>query len=261
MGGSRLQRFKTTIDTLYEGDTPASARFRYILLGLDVLTILFLVVSTYFYGTRTVEILDIIFGVYLLLDVSARLWIAPKKLAFFSHPLNIADTVALLSFLAPLLGESFAFLRSLRILRLLRSYRLQSKLRQDFTYFRRNEDVIISATNLFVFVFIMTEMVFVSEVGRNPDVKNFLDALYFTIAALTTTGFGDVTLMGLSGRVLSIIIMIFGVSLFLRLVQTLFRPQKVRYVCNHCGLFLHESDAVHCKHCGAVLNIPSDGAT
>ena len=105
----------------------------------------------------------------------------------------------------------------------------------------------------------MTELVFVTQVGNNPDVRNFLDAMYFTIAALTTTGFGDVTLQGDAGRALSIVIMIFGVSLFLRLIQTMFRPSKVRFTCNACGLFLHESDAVHCKHCGKVLAIPSDG--
>jgi voltage-gated potassium channel len=92
-----------------------------------------------------------------------------------------------------------------------------------------------------------------------PEPSNFLDAMYFTITTLTTTGFGDITLQGETGRLLSIIIMIFGVSLFLRLVQTMFRPSKVRYVCPACGLFLHEADAVHCKHCGRVLNIPSDG--
>ncbi|MCE2965364.1 MAG: potassium channel family protein, partial [Alphaproteobacteria bacterium] len=167
--------------------------------------------------------------------------------------------VVIISFLAPLLGANFAFLRALRVLRLLRSYRLQQRLREDFVYFRQNEDIIMSATNLFIFIFIMTELVFVTQVTDNPDVTNFLDAMYFTIAALTTTGFGDVTLQGDVGRALSIIIMIFGVSLFLRLVQTMFRPSKIRFVCDACGLFLHESDAVHCKHCGKVLNIPSDG--
>ncbi len=117
----------------------------------------------------------------------------------------------------------------------------------------------MSSTNLFMFIFIMTELVLVTQVGDNPNVRNFLDAMYFTIAALTTTGFGDVTLLGDSGRALSIIIMIFGVSLFLRLIQTMFRSSKVRFTCDACGLFLHESDAVHCKHCGKVLAIPSDG--
>ena len=255
----RYQEAKAKLYELYEGDTEAAQRFRYALVALDLATILFLVISSFFYGTLAVEILDAIFGLYLAVDYIARLWIAPKRGAFVIHPLNIADFVAAISFLAPVLGENFAFLRALRVLRLLRSYRLQDKLRRDFPYFRRHEDVILSATNLFIFIFVMTELVFVSEVGRNHNVKNFLDAMYFTITALTTTGFGDVTLEGRHGRLLSIIIMIFGVSLFLRLMQTIFRPSKVRFTCKHCGLYMHDSDAVHCKHCGAVLAIPSAG--
>ena len=250
---------KQKITDLYEGDSQTAHRFRYTLLVLDVVTILFLIGSTFFYGHTVVEWIDVLFGIYIAIDFFARLWIATKKPAFFLSPLNLADLVAMVSFLAPLLGGNFAFLRSLRVLRLLRSYRLQDRLRKDFLYFRQHEDVIMSFTNLFIFVFIMTELVFVTQVGDNPNVRNFLDAMYFTIAALTTTGFGDITLQGDAGRALSIIIMIFGVSLFLRLIQTMFRPSKVRFTCDACGLFLHESDAVHCKHCGKVLAIPSDG--
>lgn len=250
---------KQKITELYEGYSQTAHRFRYILLALDVVTILFLIGSTFFYGHTIVEWIDVLFGLYIVVDVFLRLWIANKKTAFFLSPLNLADLVAMVSFLAPLLGENFAFLRGLRVLRLLRSYRLQDRLRKDFLYFRQHEDVIMSCTNLFIFIFIMTELVFVTQVGNNPHVGNFLDAMYFTIAALTTTGFGDVTLQGDAGRVLSIIIMIFGVSLFLRLIQTMFRPSNVRFTCDMCGLFLHESDAVHCKHCGEVLAIPSDG--
>jgi voltage-gated potassium channel len=250
---------KQKITDLYEGDSQTAHRFRYTLLALDVVTILFLIGSTFFYGHTIVEWVDMLFGLYIALDVLSRFWIANKKTAFLISPLNLADMVAMVSFLAPLLGENFAFLRGLRVLRLLRSYRLQDRLRKDFLYFRQHEDVIMSSTNLFMFIFIMTELVFVTQVGDNPNVGNFLDAMYFTIAALTTTGFGDVTLQGDSGRALSIAIMIFGVSLFLRLIQTMFRPSKVRFTCDVCGLFLHESDAVHCKHCGKVLAIPSDG--
>ncbi len=250
---------KQKVTDLYEGDSPTAYRFRYTLLALDVVTVLFLIWSTFFFGHTIVEWVDMLFGLYIALDVLSRFWIANKKTAFLISPLNLADMVAMVSFLAPLLGENFAFLRGLRVLRLLRSYRLQDRLRKDFLHFRQHEDVIMSATNLFIFIFIMTELVFVTQVGDNPNVHNFLDAMYFTIAALTTTGFGDVTLQGDVGRALSIIIMIFGVSLFLRLIQTMFRPSKVRFTCDACGLFLHESDAVHCKHCGKVLAIPSDG--
>ena len=54
--------------------------------------------------------------------------------------------------------------------------------------------------------------------------------------------------------------MIFGVTLFLRLAQVLFRPPKVRFPCPACGLQRHDSDAVHCKACGTRLAIPDEGA-
>jgi voltage-gated potassium channel len=250
---------KQKITELYEGDTKHAHSFRYGILIADILTILFLIISTFFFGSQVIETIDIFFGLYLLLDYSARMWISDKRGSFIINPLNLADLAALISFLAPVLGENFAFLRAFRVLRLLRSYRLLKRLREDFKFFRTNEDVILSATNLFVFIFMMTELVFVTQVHSNDNVKNFIDAMYFTIATLTTTGFGDITLQGQSGRVLSIIIMIFGVSLFIRLIQTVFRPSKVRFKCTDCGLFLHDRDAVHCKHCGKVLDIPSDG--
>ncbi|HSM20019.1 MAG TPA: ion transporter, partial [Hyphomicrobiales bacterium] len=30
--------------------------------------------------------------------------------------------------------------------------------------------------------------------------------------------------------------------------------------CPHCGLNRHETDAVHCKHCGQLLKIETEGA-
>ncbi len=250
---------KVRLTELYHGNSQQSHRFRYFLLAIDLVTIAFLVTSTFFYGAPIIEAIDIVFGLYLGIEYAARFWIAPRKPSFLINPLNLADLIAVASFLAPILGENFAFLRGIRILRLLRSYRVLSRLRQDSDYFRRHEDIILSATNLFIFIFVMTELVFVTQVGSNIEVQNFIDAMYFTITTLTTTGFGDVTLQGKTGRLMSIVIMIFGVSLFLRLIQTMFRPSKVRYTCKDCGLFLHEADAVHCKHCGAVLHIRADG--
>ena len=45
---------------------------------------------------------------------------------------------------------------------------------------------------------------------------------------------------------------------FLRLAQTLFRPAKVRFERPNCSLMRHEPDAVHCKACGVVLQIPDE---
>ena len=105
-----------------------------------------------------------------------------------------------------------------------------------------------------------TGLIYALQYRYNPEIQNYADALYFTVTTLTTTGFGDITLTGTSGRLLSVGVMIFGVTLFLRLAQVLFRPTKVRHECPECGLRLHDADAVHCKHCGTTIRIETDGS-
>ena len=88
---------------------------------------------------------------------------------------------------------------------------------------------------------------------------SFLDVVYFTMISVTTTGFGDITLPGTFGKLTSIVTMIVGISLFVRLAQAIVRPYKVTFPCPQCGLSRHETDAVHCKACGQILCIPDDG--
>jgi voltage-gated potassium channel len=246
---------------LYYGWSAPAVRFRYGLLVFDLITIGFVVVSSFFYGAPVVEALDVVFGLLILAEFCARMLASRAPLNELVHPLGIADIIVIFSFLAPLAGENFGFLRIVRALRLFRSYQLVSRLRRDFPFFKRNEDAALSIVNLLVFILVMTALVYETQAPRNPAISNYADALYFTVTTLTTTGFGDITLQGTTGRLLAVLIMIFGVSLFIRLAQTLFRPQKVHYECPECGLSRHDPDAVHCKHCGAVINIPTEGST
>lgn len=156
--------------------------------------------------------------------------------------------------------DNLGFLRIFRALRLMRSYHLLRDLRAGSPWFRRFEDVIQRTLTLVVFIFIVTSLVYVSQHGINPAIATYVDALYFTITTLTTTGFGDITLLGPGGRLLAVLIMVIGVALFLRLLQAVFRPNKVRFECPDCALQIHDADAVHCKHCGRVLAIPTEGA-
>ena len=245
---------------LYEGDTPEAHHFRYALLVFDVTTILFIVVTSFLPRSPAFEWMDVIIGLIVLADFSARLAISRTPWRDLAHPTTLADVAAIVSFLAPVVGEGIGFLRILRTLRLLRTYQLLVRLRADSVFFRRNEDLIIAAVNLGVFIFIMTGFVYETQRWTNTKIGNYIDALYFTIAALTTTGFGDITLTGTLGHLISVVIMICGVTLFLRLVQVLLRPDKVRFPCPVCALQRHDRDAVHCKACGTILNIPDEGA-
>jgi voltage-gated potassium channel len=155
-------------------------------------------------------------------------------------------------------GEAGGFLRILRTLRLLHTYQIRGRLRASSPVFRRHEEVILSVIHLSVFLFVMSAIVYETQHWWNPDIANYVDALYFTVTALTTTGFGDIVLEGTGGRLISVAIMIFGVTLFLRLARALLTPHKVRFTCPACGLQRHDRDAVHCKACGTLLNIPNE---
>ena len=249
---------KARLSELYDGDTPAAHRFRYGLLAFDLVTIAFVVLSSFLHWTGT-EYADAVIGLFLLADFAARLWINRRPWRMVFSVYGVIDMLVIVSMLAPIVGEGFAFLRVARVLRLLRSYTMVKRLRQDFPWFRRNEQIVMSAMNLLVFIFIMTALVYETQHFNNPKIGNYADALYFTVTALTTTGFGDIVLEGTLGRMIAVIIMIFGVSLFLRLIQVMLRPDKVNHRCPDCGLGRHDRDAVHCKACGRLLNIPDEG--
>lgn len=255
---SLIAASRARIHALYEGETRAAHRFRYGLLVFDITTILFLIASS-FLQTQGTEYLDLAVGLLILADVAARVWISETPWKTLLHPFGLLDIVVVVSLLAPLIGEGLAFLRVARTLRLLRSYQLLSRLRKDFRWFSRNEQTILAALNLGIFIFVMTAIVYETQHWSTPEISNYADALYFTVTALTTTGFGDIVLSGTWGRLISVVIMTCGVSLFLRLIQVMLRPNKVIHKCPRCGLKRHELDAVHCKACGKLLNIEDEG--
>ena len=254
-------RLKQTVRLLYTGSSAAATRFRYGLITFDVLTIAFFIVTAPDHPTPFILAADFVIGLLILADLLARLWIAPSKMRMLRQLYTLADVLVILSLLlAPFLTANLSFLRVLRALRLLHSYHVLRDLRRETAFFRRNEDVVVACVNLGVFIFVTTALVFVLQHGSNPDIVTYLDALYFTVATLTTTGFGDITMTGDAGRLMAVVIMVVGVARFLRLAQTVFQPRKIRYTCPDCGLIRHDPDAVHCKHCGRTIKIETEGA-
>jgi voltage-gated potassium channel len=254
-----MKGLKSRLEHLYFGGSRDARIFRYVLLVFDLVTISFFIVTSMFPETLPILAIEYAIALVLILDFSARLWIARRKWNFLADPITMADIIVIGTLvLAPFI-ENWGFLRVLRALRLLRSYHLLRDLRSSSAWFKSNEQIIGSSLNLIVFIFFVTALVYVLEVDTESQINTYIDALYFTVTTLTTTGFGDITLQGTHGRLLAVLIMVVGVALFLRLVQTIFRPHKVRYPCPDCGLSRHDPDAVHCKHCGRTIHIETEG--
>ena len=255
---NELSRFCREI---YYGATPRALHARYAFIAFDLLIVSYFVATTFLDPYDWIVYVDMAIGVILIIDFVGRLLADSDRGAFLVKPMTIVDFIVIASLFIPALIGSFAFLRLVRSLRLMRSYVVARELRSHSKFFAKHEEVIFSALNLIVFIFVVSAAVFELQVQVNDSINNYVDALYFTITTLTTTGFGDVILVGSAGRLLAVVIMIVGVALFIRLAQTIFRPNRVRYECPDCGLTRHEQDAVHCKHCGRQLHIRTEGIT
>jgi voltage-gated potassium channel len=255
-----MSNLRATLRSLYFGRSRLARRFRYGLVVLDVVTIAIFIVAASLTDQRWLVPVDFLIGTVLAVEFAARLYAETHRTRYFFTVSTIADLAVIGSLFLPAFLENLAFLRIVRALRLLRSYQLLRDLRADSPWFRRYEDVIQRTLNLGVFIFIVTSFVYVTQNDINPNITSYIDALYFTITTLTTTGFGDITLVGPGGRLLAVVVMVVGVALFLRLLQAVFRPNKVRFECPDCALLIHDIDAIHCKHCGRILAIPTEGA-
>src|SRR3569623_2368091 len=71
---------KGRIRQLYEGDTFGCIKFRYALLLLDIVTVLFIIATSFLPRNVAVETLDVVFGVLILADFAARMIISRQPL-------------------------------------------------------------------------------------------------------------------------------------------------------------------------------------
>lgn len=256
----RLSSTKKSVVQLYTGVSPTSVAFRYALIIFDFLTIIYFIVTASLPDSPALTTTSRVFGLVIFVDLVLRIWISIDRIQLVKQPYVIADFIVIASFLInPFIAINLSFLRILRGLRLVRSYQLLADLRRDSRFFRAHEDAIIASINLLVFVFFTASAVFELYFENEESPYTYIDALYFTVATLTTTGFGDITLVTPAGKILSVFIMVVGVALFVQLAKAIFQPTKVKFDCSACGLIRHDVDAVHCKHCGETLKIQTKG--
>ena len=259
---SAMGRFRIRLRRMFYGHRPSAVAFQVGLLALDLAAIAYFLATTFVTDAPWIRAVDLSLGILLALELLGRMLAHRHPMHFFDNGAAFVDVLVVASLFVSSLGANLGFLRVLRTVRLLRSYNVLGRLKRYFPAVRRSEEVIRASLDLAVFVVMVSSLVYVTQRGTNEKIHDFVDALYFTVAALSTTGFGDITLIGSTfGELLSVVMMIVGITLFFRLAQAVFRPGgKVLHPCPQCGLQRHDLDAVHCKACGQVLNIPNDNA-
>ncbi|MDI1325571.1 MAG: ion channel [Brevundimonas sp.] len=253
-------RLRARLRYLYHGSSPLAVRFRLAVIAIDFAIIGFFLVAPILHEAGLVfYVIDYLIAAVLGLDLAARAYAHTSLRDWLKKPVVWVDLFVLATLLFPAWLFNFGFLRLLRLWTLLNSdffWRTVGRKYDD----TRVEEITRALASLVTFIFVVTGFVYATFRGSHAGISGYLDALYFTVATLTTTGFGDITLPGNWGRVLSIVVMLTGITLFLRLAQTIFKPHKIKFSCPTCGLQKHDPDAVHCKACGEILCIPDEGA-
>ncbi len=253
-------RLRARLRALYHGASTTAVRFRLAVLTIDLIIVAFFIAAPVLkHVGLAFYIVDYVVAAILTADLVARALAYSDIKDWLKRPIVWVDLFILATLLFPAWLFNLGFLRVIRLWTLVNSDFFWTTVGRKYDD-TRVEDTTKALVALVTFVFVATGFVYTGFMGRYEGISGYVDALYFTVTSLTTTGYGDILLPGMWGRIVSIIIMLVGVTLFVRLGQTLLRPHKVRYPCEKCGLQVHDPDAVHCKACGNLLCIPDEGA-
>lgn len=154
-----------------------------------------------------VRLVTAIAWLIFLIDYLIRLALAPNRWRwFFRHLFDLAIVV----------------LPLLRPLRLLRLVTLIAVLQRAAGNAIRGRVVLYTISGALLLVLVASLAVLESERGQpGAHVTNFGDALWWSVTTITTVGYGDLTPVTSTGRMIAVLLMIGGISLVGSITATL----------------------------------------
>ncbi len=246
-------------------------------LGLDLVILGLILLSSAIFVAQTYSItqelqdklgtIDLIILIVFAIEYSFRLWSAEKPKNYFFSFFGFIDLISILPlFIGWTDIRFFRIFRWFRILRVVRFWQREHKI-LGF----KNEDSIVFVRiflTLFTLIFVYAGLIYQVEHQINSDrLKTFFDAFYFVVVTMTTVGYGDVTPLSQSGKVMTLLMIFTGVlfipwqlsELIGQVVKTK-TSTLVEQECPNCDLSRHEPDALFCRQCGTELDLQKDSA-
>jgi voltage-gated potassium channel len=242
-------------------ETPAGVAVDLIITELVLLSSAIFILETYTLPAKLSFYLDIIDQTILLIfaiEYLLRFWCAESKKRYFFSLYSFIDLMTILPFFIGIIDISFIrIFRWFRILRLIRFLGGKSLFGQLST-----TDSIVFARilfTLFAIIFVYSGLIYQVEHQVNPEnFRTFLDAFYFSVVTMTTVGFGDITPISETGRLLTVLMILTGIALIPWQLGDLIRQfaktsNQIKTLCPTCSLSFHDADAQFCKICGTQL--------
>lgn len=260
---------------IFEADTAAGRRFDLLLLWAIVISLLVIMFDSIQSIRAEHQVMlnaaEWFFTIIFTLEYLARLACSPNPLRYAKSFLGVIDFVSILpSFIALFVPEAYVLL-DVRILRLLRIFRILklSGYVDEYQWLmlavadsRRKIGVFLSI--ILTMVVILGTLLYVVE-GAENGFTSVPTSIYWAISTVTTTGFGDIAPKTDVGRFITSIMMMFGWGILAvptgivsaeMIAQHAVRKtltESTTRTCHACMTEGHSADARHCIHCGAGL--------
>lgn len=165
----------------------------------------------------------ILFLIVFAVEYAARLWVAPLNAQprsawqYALTPASLVDLVVLLGMILPIVGMEPAMLRmvrALRIVRLARFGRYAIALRLVYkAVSSRSHELAISLIAALGLLVISSAMLYFAEAEAQPETFGSIPrAMWWSIATLTTVGYGDAVPITALGRFFASVTAITGVA-------------------------------------------------
>ncbi len=258
---------------IFEADTPAGRRFDLGLIALIVLSVLVVmadsVQSLHQQHNRLFSVLEWGFTLLFTLEYLARLACSPQPLRYARSFFGVVDLVSVLpTYLALFFPEVHALI-DVRVLRLLRVFRVLKLAAYISEYQTLVGALAASRRKILVFllavlmaVVVMGTVMYVVE-GPANGFPNIPTSVYWAITTMTTVGFGDITPKTDLGRLIASVMMLLGwgtlavptgiVTAEMAVRRQSAEPPPTTRTCHACLSEGHRHDAHHCFQCGAAL--------
>lgn len=213
--------------------------------------------------------LEYTFTALFTLEYLLRLYCSPKPAAYAKSFYGVVDLLAILPTYLALFFPGASFMGVIRLLRVMRIFRILKLVRylQDSNILLRSllmakRKILIFFSTVAILVTIFGALIFVIE-GPENGFTSIPKSIYWAIVTITTVGYGDLVPQTNLGKALASLTMLLGYSILAvptgiitaELNQEM-RSHKTLVKCPNCSQNGHDSDAMHCKHCGSELADP-----
>ena len=233
----------------------------YLLYSLNVGFLLLYIVGTYEfarpYQTQIIAA-EFCLALVFLFEYLSRLDYADSALDEARSFYSVADLLAILPALlivsVPVVGQ-LAFFRSIQVLRVLRFTRIALENDNFFNYELTSRQVVVAELLILIFIILNLHAgaIYGVEAGVNESFNNYGDTLYYSVVALTTTGFGNAVPVTAAGKLATSVALIAAVTVIPWLVVRARQTGEVDVRCDRCENDKHYGGASYCWRCGEAL--------